>query len=37
VELDPNASKDIQSTEDAVQTLEAQRKAAKKTEQRDDN
>ena len=37
VELDPNASKDIQSTEDAVHTLEAQRKAAKKTEQRDDN
>ena len=37
VELDPNAAKDILSTEDAVQTLEEQRKAAKKKDQRDDN
>ena len=37
VELDPNAAKDIVSTEDAVQTLEAERKARKPKEGRDDN
>ena len=37
VELDPNAAKDIQSTEDAVQTQEAERKANKPKQLRDDN
>ena len=37
VELDPNASKDILSTEDAVETQEAERKANKPKQLRDDN
>ncbi len=37
VELDPNASKDVVSTEDAVWELEAERKARKPKELRDDN